>query len=132
MAVWACNEQRRLVRIIPPRHSEESIVRHLFQENPTPQMDHLGRQQTLFNPNAQGLPVDPQRLYEPPQQGDGVVPSATPAAGGGHDNFQQNQYQGPPAPLPNVERTLQERFFNLKEPQQIHVFAYLKRLTNSL
>ena len=59
MSVWARNEQRRLVRIIPPRNSEESIVRHLFQENPTPQMDNPGSQQTIFNPNAQGLPVDP-------------------------------------------------------------------------
>ena len=86
----SCNEQRRLVRIIPPRHSEESIVRHLFQEYPTPQMDHLGNQQTLFNPNAQGLPSDTQRLREPPQQGDGVAPSTTPTAGGGNVNFQQN------------------------------------------
>ena len=87
MSVWARNEQRRLVRIKPPRHSKESIVRHLFQENPTPQMDHPGSQQTLFNTNAQGLPVDPQRLHGPPQQGDGVVPPATPAVGGGNVNF---------------------------------------------
>ena len=40
MSGWARNEQRRLVRIIPPRNSEESIVSQLFQENPTPQMDH--------------------------------------------------------------------------------------------
>ena len=40
LIIWARNEQRRLVRIIPPRNFEESIVRHLFQENPTPQMDH--------------------------------------------------------------------------------------------
>ena len=88
MSVWAHNKQRRLVRIIPPRHSEESIVRHLFQENPTPQMDHLENHQTLFNQNAQGLPGDPQRLHEPPQQGDDVAPLATPAAGGGNVNFQ--------------------------------------------
>ena len=92
MSVWARNEQRRLVRIIPPRNSEESIVRHLFQENPTPQMDHPGSQQTLFNPNAQGLPVDPQRLHEPPQQGDGRAPLATPVAGVGNVNFQRNPY----------------------------------------
>ena len=108
MLDWVCNEQRRLVRIIPPRHSEESIVRNLFQENPTPQMDHPGSQQTLFNPNAQGLLVDPQRLHEPPKQGDGVAPPATPTAGGGNVYFQRNQYQAPPAPLPNVERTLRE------------------------
>ena len=108
MSVWARNEQCRLIRIIPLRHSEESIVRHLFQENPTPQIDHPERQQALFNSNSQGLPVDPQRLHEPPQKGDVVVPPVTPAAGGGHDNFQQNQYRAPPAPLPNVERTLRE------------------------
>ena len=88
MSVWARNEQRRLVRIIPPRHYEESIVRHLFQESPTPQMDHPGSQQTLFNPNAKGLPVDPQRLHEPPQQGDGVAPPETPTAEGGNVNSQ--------------------------------------------
>ena len=33
---------------------------------------------------------------------------ATPAAGGGNINFQKNQYRAPPAPLPNVERTLRE------------------------
>ena len=74
MLVWARNEQRRLVRVIPQRHYEESIVGHLFQENPTPQMDHPGNQQTLFNPNAQGLPGDPQSPHEPPRQGDGVAP----------------------------------------------------------
>ena len=71
-------------------------------------MDHPGSQQTLFNPNAQGLPVDPQRLHELPQQGDGVAPPTTPAAGGVNVNFQRNHYRAPPAPLPNVERTLRE------------------------
>ena len=108
MSVWACNEQHRLVRFIPPRNSEESIVRQLFQENPTPQMDHPRCQKTFFNPNAQGLPDDPQRLHEPPPQGDGVAPSETPAVRGGNVNFQRNQYRAPPAPLPNVERTLRE------------------------
>ena len=108
MSVWARNEQGRLVRIIPPRNSEESIVRHLFQENPTPQMDHPESQQTLFNPNAQGLPVDPQRLHEPPQQGDSVASPATPVAGGGNVNLKRNHYRAPPAPLPNVERILRE------------------------
>ena len=87
MSVWARNEQHRLVRIVPPRNSEESIVRQLFQENPTPQMDHPGSQQTFFHPNAQGLPVDQQRLHEPPQQGDGVAPPETPAVRGGNANF---------------------------------------------
>ena len=108
MSVWARNKQRRLVKIILSRHSEESIVRHLLQENPTPQMDHPENQQTLFNPNAQGLPGDPQRLHEPPQQRDGVAPPATPGAGGGNVNFQQNQYRAPPTPLTNVERTLRD------------------------
>ena len=49
MSIWARNEQRRLVRIVPPRNSEESIVSQLFQENPTPQMDHPGSQQPIFN-----------------------------------------------------------------------------------
>ena len=71
-------------------------------------MDHPGNQQTLFNPNAQGLPGDPQRLHEPPQQGDGVAPLATLATGGGNVNFQKNQYQAPPFPLLNKEGTLRE------------------------
>ena len=87
MSVWALDEQHRLVRIIPLRNSEESIVRQLFQENLTPQMDHPGSQQTFFNPNAQGLLVDPQRLHQPPQQGDGVAPPETPAVRGGNANF---------------------------------------------
>ena len=90
MSVWAHNEQRRLVRIKPPRHSEESIVRRLFQENPAPQMDHPGNQQTLFNPNDQGLPGNPQRPCDPLRQGDGVAPPATPTAEGGIVNFQKN------------------------------------------
>ena len=67
MSVWARNEQRRLVRIAPPRNSKESIVSQLFQDNPTPQMDHPGNQQPLFNQNAHGMPVNPQGLHEPPQ-----------------------------------------------------------------
>ena len=110
MSVWARNEQRRLVRIIPPRNSEESILSKLFQDNPTPQMDHPGSQQPLFNQNAQGIPVNPQGHHEPPQHGDGVALPATPAVGEGNVNFQRNQYRAPPAPLPNVERTLREIF----------------------
>ena len=106
MLVWARNEQRRLVRIIPPRNSEESIVSQLFQENPTPKMDHPESQQPLLNPKAQGIPFNPQGLHEPPQHRDGVALPTAPVVGGGNVNFQQNQYQAPPAPLPNVERTL--------------------------
>ena len=61
MSVWARNEQHRLVRIIPPRNSEESIVSQVFQDNLTPQMDHPGSQQPLFNQNSQGIPVKPTR-----------------------------------------------------------------------
>ena len=86
------NEQRRLVRIAPPRNSEESIVSQLSQDNPTPQMEHPGNQQPLFNQNAQGIPVNPQGLHEPPQHGDGVALLATPTIGGGNVNFQRNQY----------------------------------------
>ena len=66
MSVWARNEQRRLVRIAPSRNSEESIVSQLFQDNLTPQMDHPGNQQPLFNQTAPGIPVNPQGLHEPP------------------------------------------------------------------
>ena len=37
-----------------------------------------------------------------------VSPPVTLAVGGGNVNFQRNQYRAPPAPLPNVERTLRE------------------------
>ena len=96
------------LRIALPRNSEESKVSQLFQDNPTTQMDHPGNQQPLFNQNAQGIPVNPQELHEPPQHGDGVALPATPAIGGEDVNFQHNQYRDPPAPLPNVERTLRE------------------------
>ena len=131
MSIWAHNEQRRLVRIIPPRPSKESIIRHLFQENPTPQMDHPGSQQTLFNPNAQGLPVDPRRLHEPLQQGDGVAPPTTRWQEGEMLIFSEITI-GLPLPLYLMWKEPSERFCNLKEPQQIHIFAYLKRLTNFL
>ena len=87
MPVWARDEQRQLVRVIPQRHLEDSTVRHLFQENPDLQMEHSGNQQTHFNPNDQGLPSNPQRPYEPSQQGDGVALPATPTARGGNINF---------------------------------------------
>ena len=87
MSVWARDEQRRLVRVKPQRHLEDSAVRRLLQENPNPQMEHPGNQQTHFNPNDQGLPGNPQRPYEPPRQGYGVAPLATPAAGGENINF---------------------------------------------
>ena len=108
MSVWARNEQRRLVRIAPPRNSEESIISQLFQDNFIPQMDHPGNQQPLFNEHAQGIPVNPQGLHEPPQHRDGVTLPVTPVIGGGNVNFQRNQYRIPPVPLPNVERTLRE------------------------
>ena len=91
MSVWARNEQHRLVRIIPPRNSEESIVSQVFQDNLTPQMDHTRSQQPLFNQNAQGIPFNPQGLHEPPQHGDGVALPVAPAIGGGNVNFQRNQ-----------------------------------------
>ena len=66
MSVWAHEEQRRLIRVIPQRYMEDSTVRRLFQENPNPQMEHPENQQTHFNPNDQGLPGNRQRPYEPP------------------------------------------------------------------
>ena len=108
MSVWARNEQRRLVRIAPPRNSEESIISQLFQDNVILQMDHPGNQQPLFNEHAHGIPVNPQELQEPPQRGDGVTLPVAPVIGGGNVNFQRNQYRVPHVPLPNVERTLRE------------------------
>ena len=79
MSGWARNEQRRLVRIAPPRNFEESIVSQLSQDNPTPRMDHPGNQQPLFNQNSQGIHVNPQGLHELPQYGDSAALPATPA-----------------------------------------------------
>ena len=106
MSVWTRNEQRRLVRIIPPRNSEKSIISQVFQDNILPQMDHLGNRQHVFNEQTQGIPVNPQGLHEPPQRGGDVTLPVTPVLGGGNGNLQQNQYRVHPAPLPNVERTL--------------------------
>ena len=83
MSVWACNEQHRLVRIAPPRNSEDSIISQLSQDNVIPQMDHPGNQQPLFNEHAQGFPVNPQGLHEPPQHGDGATLPVAPVMGGG-------------------------------------------------
>ena len=87
MSIWARNEKRRLVRIVPPRNSEEPIVSQLFQENSTLQMDHPGNQKLLFNQNFQGILVNPQGLHEPPQHGDSVALPATTAVGGGNVNY---------------------------------------------
>ena len=71
-------------------------------------MEHTENQQIPYNSNEQGLPFNPQRSYDPPRQGDGVVPPATPAVGGENVNPQHNQYRAPLAPFPNVGRTLIE------------------------
>ena len=98
MSVWAHNEQRRLVRIVPPRNYEESIISQAFQDNILPQMDHPGNQQHLFNKHTQGIPVNPQGLHESPQHEEGATLPVAPVVGGGNVNFQQNQYRGPPTP----------------------------------
>ena len=106
MSVWARNEQRRLVRILPPRNSEESRISQVFQNNILPQMDHPRNHQHLFNEHTQGILVNPQGLHESPQNGGDTTLPVAPVIGGGNGNFQQNQYRILPAPLPNVERTL--------------------------
>ena len=108
MSVWAHNEQCRLVRIVPPRNYEESIISQVFQDTILPQMDHPGNQQHLLNEHTQGISVNSQGFHEPPQHGEGATLPVALVIGGGNVNFQQNQYRGPPAPLPNVERTLRE------------------------
>ena len=93
MSVWARNEKNRLVRTVSPRNPEESIVSQVSQDNFLPQMDN---------------PENQQGFYEPPQHGGDATLPVTPIRGGGNGNLQQNQYRVPPAPLPNVERTLRE------------------------
>ena len=106
MSGWARNEQHRLVRTTPTRTSKDSIISQLSQDNVILQMDHPGNQQPLFNEHAQGISVNPQGLNEPPQHGEGATLPVAPVIEGGNVNFQRNQYRGPLAPLPNVERTL--------------------------
>ena len=93
MSVWARNEQNRLVRTVSPRSPEKSIISQVSQDNLLPQMDNLENQ---------------QGHYEPPQHGGNATLPINPVLGGGNGNLQQNQYRVPPAPLPNVERTLRE------------------------
>ena len=93
MSIWACNEKHRLVRTVSPRNLEKSIISQVSQDNILPPMDN---------------PENQQGLYEPPQHGGDATLPVTPMRGGGNGNLQQNQYRVPPAPLPNVERTLRE------------------------
>ena len=131
MSVWARKGQSRLVRIIPQRNSEESIVRHLFQENPTPQMDHPGSQQTLFNPNSIDYLLT-HKDYMNLHNKEMVLHHRQPRWQEGEMLISSEINIGLPLPLYLMWKEPSERFCNLKEPQQIHVFAYLKRLTNSL
>ena len=87
MLVWARNEQHRLVRIIPPRNSGESIISQVFQDNILPQMDHPGNQQNVFNEQTQGIPGNLRGLHEPPQHGGDVTLPVTPVLGGGNGNL---------------------------------------------
>ena len=93
MSVWARNEKNRLVRTVSPINPEESIVSQVSQDNFLPPMDN---------------PENQHGFYEPPQHGGDATLPVTPMRVGGNGNLQQNQYRVPPAPLPNVERTLRE------------------------
>ena len=84
--MWTRDKQHRLVRITPLQSSRNSIVRRLFHLPSTPPMEHIENQQTPFNPNGQGLPFNPQKSYDPPRQGDGVVPPKTSTVGGENVN----------------------------------------------
>ena len=131
MSVWARNEQRRLVRIIPPRHSEECIVRHCFKRAlhlkwtipgvnklsliQMPKGYLLTHKDTMNHHNKEMV----LHHRQPPwQEGEMLI-------------FSEINI-GLPLPLYLMWKEPSKRFCNLKEPQQIHVFAYLKRLTNSL
>ena len=131
MSVWARNEQRQLVRIIDPIHFEESIVRHLFQENPTPQMDHPGVSKLSLIQMPKGYLLthkDSMNLHNKEM----VLHHWQPRRQEGEMLIFSEINIGLPLPLYLMWKEPSERFYNLKEPQQIHVFAYLKRLTNSL
>ena len=131
MSVWARNEQRQLVRIIPPRNSEESIVRHLFPENPTPQMDHPESQHPLFNPMLKGYLLTHKASMNL-HNTEMVLHYQQPRRQEGEMLIFSEINIGLLLPLYLMWKEPSKRFCNLKEPKQIHVFAYLKRLTNSL
>ena len=131
MSVWARDEQHRLVRVIPQRHSEESIVRRLFKENPKPHMERPGNQQTLLIQMTKGYLVnhkDPMNLHNKEM----VWHRRQPRRQEGEMLIFNKINIELPLPLYLMWKEPFERFCNLKEPQQTHVFAYLKRLTNSL
>ena len=108
MSVWIRDEQHQLVRITPQQSLRNSIVRRLFHLPSTPLMENTENQQIPFNRNEQGLPFNPQRSFDPPRQGDGVVPPTTPTVGRENVNPQHNHYRAPHAPMSNVGRTLRE------------------------
>ena len=85
-------------------------------------MGHPGNQQPLFHEHTQGIPVNPQGLDEPPQHGEGATLPVAPVIGGENVNFHRNQYRGPPAPLPNVERTLRE----ILQPQRTTTNSFIR------
>ena len=131
MSVWAHDKQHRLIRVIPQRHLEESTVRCLFQENSKPLMEHPRTQQTLFNPNEQVFLVthkDPMNLHDKKM----VLHSRQPRRQEGEMLIFNKINIELLLPLYPMWKEPFERSCNLKEPQQTHVFAYLKRLTNSL
>ena len=131
MSVWALNKQHRLLRVIPQRHPKESTVRCLFQENPNPQMEHPRNQQNLLIQMTNGYLVthkDPMNLHNKEM----VLHRRQPQRREGEILIFRKINIELPLPLYLMWKEPFERFCNLKEPQQIHAFAYLKRLTNSL
>ena len=131
MSVWARDEQRRLVRVIPQRHPKDSTVRRLFKITLIFKWNTLEINKLILIQMTAGYLVtskDPMSPHDKKMllhcwqpwrlEGEILIFSKT--------NIEL------PLPLYRMWKGPFERFCNLKEPQQTHVFAYLKRLTNSL
>ena len=132
MSVWTRDEQRRLARVIPQRHLEDSTVRRLFQENPNPQMEPPAEiNKLILIQMTKGYLVtlkDPMSLHDKEM----VLHRQKPRLLEGEILIFSRINSELLLTLYLMSKEPFERFCNLKEPQQTHVFSYLKRLTNSL
>ena len=129
MSVWACDEQRRLVRVIPQRHLEDSIVRHLFQTLIF-KLNLLEINKLILNQMTKGYLVTRKDPMSPHDK-EMMLHRQQPRQREGEILILRKINIELPLPLYLMWKGPFERFCNLKE-QQTHVFAYLKRLTNSL
>ena len=131
MSIWARDEQRRLLRVIPQRHLEDSTVRRLFQETLILKWNISEINKPILIQMTKGYLVtrkDTMSLHDKEM----VLHRQQPRRQEGEILIFSIINIELLLPLYLMWKEPFERFCNLKEPQQTHVFAYLKRLTNSL